>query len=172
MSRTIPLGSLRFEETTRLWLLPSRSDTDIVPLSLSVQYNCNEFHSTVSPSQTPMLLWITVILVPSVFARLMFRSVTSLQNIKPVSKWTSMATALDKPEMSVCVLRLWKSKALMSLANDTKRQGELHGTTKAKRIEKNKTEAILTKKPTVFWQDFLRIHNHDYSRAKKNLRGL
>ena len=66
--------------TVRL-LLPSKSDTDIVPFVESAQYNCNEFHSTASPQQSPVSLWITVMFVPFMLERLMFRSAESLQNM-------------------------------------------------------------------------------------------
>ena len=82
--------------------LPAKSDTDIVSCVVSVQYNCDVLHCTASPSQTPMLLIIIVLPDPSIPERLMFCSHTSLQNMYPKLKWTSMATALDKPETTEC----------------------------------------------------------------------
>ena len=79
-SRTIPVGLSSSEENIIRLLFPSKSDTDIVSLVKSVQYNRNECQSTANPSQS-VLLRITAMFVPSIFERLMFRSVASLQNM-------------------------------------------------------------------------------------------
>ena len=80
-SRAIALGLSRSEEIKRLWLLPSRSDTDIVSYVVSVQYSCDALQSTAGPSQAPMPVIIVVVFDSSMRKRLMFLSVTSLQNM-------------------------------------------------------------------------------------------
>lgn len=96
------LGLSSPKESKLLWLLPDKSDTDIVSEVISVQYNCDVLHSTANPSQTPMLLMIIVTPDPSIPERLIFRSCTSLQNIYPKLKCTSMAIAPVKPETTEC----------------------------------------------------------------------
>ena len=97
------LGSSSPKESKLCRLLPDKSDTDIVSKVVSVQYNRDALHSTANPSQTPMLLIITVTPEPSMPERLIFRSFTSLQNKYPKLKCTSIATALVKPEIIECV---------------------------------------------------------------------
>ena len=80
-SRTIPSGTSDFDDQRILLLLPWKSDIDIVPFVTSVQYSCNEFHSTARPQQAPVSFWMIVMFVPSIFERLMFWSPTSLQNM-------------------------------------------------------------------------------------------
>ena len=80
-STAISLGLSSPAEITLRWLLPDKSDTDIELCVASDQYSCDVLHSTASPSQTPMLLMITVTLDPSIPERFMFNSVTSLQNM-------------------------------------------------------------------------------------------
>ena len=63
------------------WPFPCKSDVDMVSFVVSVQYNFDDLHSTASPSQTPVLLIITVLPDPSILERLMFCSNTSLQNM-------------------------------------------------------------------------------------------
>ena len=96
------LGSSSPKDNKLRWLFPAKSDTEIVSCVVSVQYNCDVLHSTASPSQTPMLLIIIIVPDPSIPERLMFCSNTSLQNMYPKLKWTSMATALVKPETTEC----------------------------------------------------------------------
>lgn len=93
-SRAIALGSSSSEEIRLRWLLPFRSDTDILSFVVSVQYNWDVLHSTASPSQTPIPVIIVAVLAMSMWKRLIFCSNTSLQNMYPKLKWTSMATAL------------------------------------------------------------------------------
>ena len=101
-SKAISLGSSSPKDSTVCWLLPDRSDLDIVSCVVSVQYNSDVVHWTANPSQTPILVIIVVILEPSIPERLMFCSDTSLQKIYPMLKWTSSATALVNPVTTEC----------------------------------------------------------------------
>ena len=66
------LGSSSPKESKLRWLLPDKSDTDIVSCVVSVQYNFDVLHSTANPSQTPMLSIIITVPDPSIPERLMF----------------------------------------------------------------------------------------------------
>ena len=97
-SRAMSLGLSNPKESTLRGLFPAKSDIDIVSDVVSVQYNSDVLHCTANPSHTPILLIIVVMPDPSMPERFMFRSLTSLQNMYPMLKWTSRATALFKPE--------------------------------------------------------------------------
>ena len=117
------LGSSNAEEIKVSWLFPSRSDTDILLYVVSVQYNWDVLHWTASPSQTPILVMIVVVFASSIQNRLMFRSVTSLQNMKPRLTWTPIATALVRPGIIEVTFAFSWSTATISVVFDTNRQG-------------------------------------------------
>ena len=101
-SKAISRGSSSPVLTKVCWLLPDKSDFEILLYVVSVQYNSDVLHWTANPSHTPTLVIIVVILEPSMAERFMFRSETSLQNMKRFSKWTSSATALVNPVTTEC----------------------------------------------------------------------
>ena len=80
-SKAISLGLSRCELIKIVWLLPSRSDTDMVFCVVSVQYSCDDLQSTASPLQSLMPVIIVVVFAVSMWKRLMFWSITSLQNM-------------------------------------------------------------------------------------------
>ena len=117
------LGSSNAEEIKVSWLFPSRSDTDILLYVVSVQYNWDVLHWTANPSQTPILVITVVVFSSSIRSRLMFSSVTSLQNMKPRLKWTSIATALVRPRITEFTFAFPWSTATISVVFDTNRHG-------------------------------------------------
>ena len=82
-SSAIPIGKCNCEQLKTRLLFPSKSDTNIFRCVYppAVQYSCNEFHSTASQKGYLTFLWITVMLVPSIFERLMFCAFLSHQNM-------------------------------------------------------------------------------------------
>ena len=122
-SRAIALGSSNAEEIKVSWLFPSKSDTDILLYVVSVQYNWDVLHWTANPSQTPILVITVVVFSSSIRSRLMFSSVTSLQNMKPRLKWTSIATALVRPRITEFTFAFPWSTATISVVFDTNKHG-------------------------------------------------
>ena len=133
------LGSSNAEEIKVSWLFPSRSDTDILLYVVSVQYNWDVLHWTANPSQTPILVITVVVFSSSIRSRLMFSSVTSLQNMKPRLKWTSIATALVRPGITEFTFAFPWSTATISVVFDTNRHGGVQIIARNRKIRSSKS---------------------------------
>ena len=144
-SRAIALGSSNAEEIKVSWLFPSKSDTDILLYVVSVQYNWDVLHWTANPSQTPILVITVVVFSSPIRSRLMFSSVTSLQNMKPRLKWTSIATALVRPRITEFTFAFPWSTATISVVFDTNKHGgvQMIAMNRKIRSRKNRDSVLL-----------------------------
>ena len=144
-SRAIALGSSNAEEIKVSWLFPSKSDTDILLYVVSVQYNWDVLHWTANPSQTPILVITVVVFSSSIRSRLMFSSVTSLQNMNPRLKWTSIATALVRPRITEFTFAFPWSTATISVVFDTNKHGgvQMIAMNRKIRSRKNRDSVLL-----------------------------
>ena len=83
---------------------------------------------------------IVVVFSSSIQNRLMFRSVTSLQNMKPRLKWMSIATALVRPKITEVTFAFPWSTVTISVVFDTNKHGGVQNVAMNAKIEWRKNE--------------------------------